>query len=115
MNNVMTPSGASTAVTGAPGVMVPPAARWTGLKSQRRRTTQTGPCPRSESSGDPPGGRAHQPPPLAGVQAAHPRRADRKRTAGRTGIQAKVKLTLLRGQPLPRRGLQQFQPHVITR
>ena len=24
MNNVMTPSGASTAVTGAPGVMVPP-------------------------------------------------------------------------------------------
>jgi hypothetical protein len=31
----------------------------------------------------------------------------RKRTASRTGIQAQVKLALLRGQPLPCRGLQQ--------
>ena len=58
MTTVMIPSGASTAVTGEPEGRRRPAARWAGSTSQRRSTMQTGSCPQSESSGDPPGGRA---------------------------------------------------------
>jgi len=52
---------------------------------------------------------------LEGIeQAAHPRRGDRQRPAGRSGIQAQVKLTLPGSQPLPGRRLQQLQLHVIV-
>jgi hypothetical protein len=47
-------------------------------------------------------------------QAAHPRRGDRQRPASRGGIQAQVKLTLPRRQPLPRRRLQQLQLSIVA-
>jgi hypothetical protein len=52
---------------------------------------------------------------LQGIgQAAHPRGGDRQEPASRSLVQAQVKLALPRGQPLPRRGLQQLQFRVIV-
>jgi hypothetical protein len=43
------------------------------------------------------------------MQVTHPRRRDRQRAARRPHAQAQVEFALASCQPLPRRGLQQFQ------
>ena len=78
MNNVMISSGASTAVTGAPGVMVPPCGTLDWVNIATKIYHADGLVSNVRTSGDPPGGSAHQPPPLAGVQAAHPRPSGRR-------------------------------------